>query len=552
MGNLDLKFYWAVFLRRLPYFLVIVAFLTAGAVTVAMILPPVYTSSASMLVEPQQITGDLAQSTVPLNPYEQAQIIEQRLMTRANLLALANRIGMYADVQPPMSTNAMVSDIAQRITFIGFTPDVSRAPDTPGATIIGVSFDGPTGEYANKGANELVNLVLEENVKLRTGRANDTLEFFQSEVDRLSKALDAQGEKISKFKTENFQALPDSLNDRRSQQLLQQQRLLTLEQQESDLNNQRSTVVWVFERTGRSSATAQLSPEETQLTAMQNDLVQQRTIYAPSSPQIRILEGRVAALQKVVDDQRAARTVPGPDGQPAQPASELDVELAPIDAQLKFIAENKAMIQKTLDDLDASIQATPANEQVLDGLQRELDNLQSQYNAAVANVGQAQVGERIEVLSKGERFSLIEQPNLPGGPSSPNRKLIAAAGMLGGVVAGLGFILLMELLNHSIRRPVELTTKLGIEPFATLPYIRSPGEVRRKRTIIAGTLALIAVALPAVLFAVQTYYMPLDVLMEDALAKVGVASAPPVTPDAAPGTAPAPETAAPAAAPAGP
>ena len=111
MGNLDLKFYWAVFLRRLPYFLVIVAFLTAVAVTVAMILPPVYTSSASMLVEPQQIPGELAQTTVPVNPYEQAQIIEQRLMTRANLLALAKRIGLYADIDPPMSANAMVSDI---------------------------------------------------------------------------------------------------------------------------------------------------------------------------------------------------------------------------------------------------------------------------------------------------------------------------------------------------------------------------------------------------------------------------------------------------------
>jgi polysaccharide chain length determinant protein (PEP-CTERM system associated) len=553
MGNLDLKFYWAVFLRRLPYFLVIVAFLTAGAVTVAMILPPVYTSSASMLVEPQQIPGELAQTTVPVNPYEQAQIIEQRLMTRANLLALANRIGMYEGVDPPMSANAMVSDIAQRITFIGFTPDVTRAPDTPGATILGVSFDGPTAEYANKGANELVNLVLEENVKLRTGRANDTLEFFQSEVDRLAKALDAQGDKISKFKTEHFQALPDSLADRRNQQLLQQQRLLALEQQESDLKNQRATVVWVFERTGRSSATAQLSPEETQLTQMQNELVQQRTIYAPSSPQIRILEGRVAALQKVVDDQRAARSVPGPDGKPAAPASELDVELAPIDSQLKFIAENKAMVEKTLADLDASIQATPANEQVLDGLQRELDNLQNQYNTAVANVGQAQVGERIEVLSKGERFSLIEQPNLPGKPSSPKRKLIAAAGMLGGVVAGLGFILLMELLNHSIRRPVELTARLGIEPFATVPYIRSPGEVRRKRTIIAGTLALIAVALPAVLFAVQTYYMPLDVLMEDALARVGIVPDPDAVPEVViPGAGAAPEAAAPAAAPASP
>ena len=104
---------------------------------------------------------------------------------------------------------------------------------------------------------------------------------------------------------------------------------------------------------------------------------------------------------------------------------------------------------------------------MLAGLERELTNTQNQYNAAVANVGQAQVGERIEVLSKGERFSLIEQPNMPRNPSSPNRKLIAAAGMVGGIGAGLGLIVLMEMLNHSIRRPVDLTAKLGIEPFAT-------------------------------------------------------------------------------------
>ena len=85
MDKLDLKFYWSVFLRRLPYFLVVLALLTAIGITVAMILPPVYRSSASMLVEPQQIPGDLAQSTVPVNPFEQVQIIETRLMTRANL-----------------------------------------------------------------------------------------------------------------------------------------------------------------------------------------------------------------------------------------------------------------------------------------------------------------------------------------------------------------------------------------------------------------------------------------------------------------------------------
>ena len=49
-----------------------------------------------------------------------------------------------------------------------------------------------------------------------------------------------------------------------------------------------------------------------------------------------------------------------------------------------------------------------------------------------------------------------------------------------------------------------------------MPYIRTPGEVRRKRMIVAGILALIAVAIPAILFAIQTYWMPLDLLFRHA------------------------------------
>ena len=159
-----------------------------------MILPPVYRSSASMLVEPQQIPGELAQSTVPVNPFEQVQIIEQRLMTRANLLALADRIGLYADRAASSRPAPWSTDMRERIEFIGFAPDVTRGPQTPGATIIGVAFDGADArEFANKGANELVNLVLEENVKLRTGRADDTLQFFEAEVDRLSGELERRG-----------------------------------------------------------------------------------------------------------------------------------------------------------------------------------------------------------------------------------------------------------------------------------------------------------------------------------------------------------------------
>jgi uncharacterized protein involved in exopolysaccharide biosynthesis len=511
MPDIDLKFYLAVFLRRLPYFLVVAALVSAMGVTLAAILPPAYRSQASILVEPQQIPGDLAQATVEVNPFEQAQIIEQRIMTRENLVGLAERIGLYAD-QPEMTANGMAGDIAGRIEFIGFTPDATQMRGLPGATILGVAFTAPTPDFALKGANELVNLVLQENVRLRTDRAGDTSEFFQAEVERLAAAIEVQSAKIAELKTANVDALPDSLNARRAQQQREQERLLALEREEAALRNQRATVVWVFERTGRAGTIA-LSPEEQELESLRSQLIQQRAVYAPSSPQVRILESRIAALQGLVDEQRASRAVPGADGAPAAPASELDVELAPIDARLAFIAEEKASIAATLAEIDASIQATPANEMALGGLERELATLTTQYQNTVARLGQATVGERIEVLAKGERFTLIEPPTAPGSPSEPNRPLIAGAGVVGGVGLGFALVLFLELINRSIRRPVEIAERLGAAPFATIPYIRTQRERRWKRSVLWGALLLIVVGIPLALGLVHVLYQPLDALL---------------------------------------
>lgn len=536
MPNIDLKFYVAVFLRRLPYFLVIATLVAAVAVTLAAILPPTYRSSASMLVEPQQIPGELAATTVEVDPYEQAQIIEQRIMTRDNLLDLADRIGLYADADPPLPALAIIGDMRSRIEFIGFEPDVTVERDIPGATIIGVAFAAPTAEFAVKGANELVNLVLQENVRLRTDRAGDTSSFFQAEVERLGAEIERQSARIAEMKTANVDALPDSLDARRAQQQVEQERLLALEREEAALRNQRATVVWVFERTGR-SATVELSPEEEELEALASELRQKRAIYAPTSPPIRLLETRIAALESLVAEQRSARATPDANGNVAPALSDLDVELAPIDARLDFIQQEKALIEATLGELAASIQATPNNEMLLAGLERELASLEAQYEAAGANLGQAAIGERIEVLSKGERFSLIEPPTEPTEPDSPNRVLIASAGVLGGGLLGLGFVLLLEALNRSIRRPAEIAERLGAQPFATIPYIRTRAERRWKRGAILGVLLGIVVAIPLGLLAVHTFVRPLDSLL------IGLEEQPPelapeLAPEPAPGAAP--------------
>ena len=149
----------------------------------------------------------------------------------------------------------------------------------------------------------------------------------------------------------------------------------------------------------------------------------------------------------------------------------------------------------------------------LDTLQRDYANVRVQYDLAVANRARAETGDTIEALAKGQRISIIEQAIAPRAPESPPRPIVAAAGIGAGLVLGLGLVVLLELMNKAIRRPAELTARLGITPFGTLPLIRTKAEILRRRLIIAAAFALVLVVLPAALWFVQTRIMPLDQLL---------------------------------------
>ena len=131
--------------------------------------------------------------------------------------------------------------------------------------------------------------------------------------------------------------------------------------------------------------------------------------------------------------------------------------------------------------LTKSIDATPGNETVLNSLERNRTNVQTQYNAAIARLAEASTGEQIEVLAKGPRFSLVEPATPPERALSPNRRRIAALGVVGGIGLGLGFIVLLEMLNKTIRRPVDLVQMFQAQPLATIPYIWTASEVRAGR-----------------------------------------------------------------------
>ena len=110
----------------------------------------------------------------------------------------------------------------------------------------------------------------------------------------------------------------------------------------------------------------------------------------------------------------------------------------------------------------------------------------------------------------------------PSEPTKPDRLKIAVGGSGLGVLAGLGLIILLEFLNTTARRPEDIVSKLGITPLTTIPYIqtRSQRFWRRGGKILIVLAILIGV--PLAVFALHTFYLPLDLLAEKVMNKLGV------------------------------
>ena len=522
---MDLKFYLSLFWRRLPYFLILLAIGSAIGVTLATVLPPVYVARAVLIVESQQIPDELAATTVETQATEQLQIIQQRILTRNSLLDMANRLQIYGAADGQQATrlpaDEIVEDLRRRIGIIttGGTA-ANRGPVQ--ATIVNVSFEASTAAMSATVANEVVTLILKENVEIRTNVAGQTLEFFTQDVARLDQELATLGGRILEFQEANLEALPDSLDFRRSQQAAAQERLLQLEREVSVLRDRRDRLVSLYETTGQVVDTvpaAAMTPEQRQLQSLRDELTNALAVLSPTNPRVKMLEAQIAALEGRVAAQLAAGGTISNDG---VQLSAFDLQLADIDGQLEFLASQKLQIETTMAALQQSIEATPGNAIALDTLQRDYANVRVQYDLAVANRARAETGDTIEALAKGQRISIIEQAIAPRAPESPNRPIVAAAGIGAGLVLGLGLVVLLELMNKAIRRPAELTARLGITPFGTLPLIRTKAEILRRRLIIAAAFALVLVVLPAALWFVQTQIMPLEQVLDQLLARFGL------------------------------
>ncbi|MBW4656740.1 MAG: hypothetical protein KME20_27395 [Kaiparowitsia implicata GSE-PSE-MK54-09C] len=490
LSNIEFRFYLWLFIRRFPLFLIAAVVVGTAGVALTLLWPTSYQATAKILVESPQIPTELAKSTVPTGAAEQFQIIQEDVLSRQNVLALANQFAIY-NGRTNMSESDVVDDMMRRLAI---QPTASGGGG--GATVYSISFRADWPDTAAALVNHLVTTILDKDVRIRTQRATDTVAFFSRETQRLDNDLQALEGNILAFKNENINALPDSVDFRRERQIAQQQRLLILQQDEVALRKRLSDL----QSGPLDTAATPLTPTEQSLLALRQSLFQQQALFSDDSPTITALRARIATLES---------EVVGSAGQSGAPRNARDIEIDSIDDRLEAIAAERQLIESSIEALDRSIAETPANETKLNALERDRQNVQAQYDSAVARLAEASTGQQIELLLKGERLSLIESAVPPQRSLGPSRSVLVLATFAAAMLAGLAAVITPELLNRKIRRPAEMIGRLQIVPFVTVPYIKrsmfNPARL--------GLRISILIAVPALLLALGTGDAPRNALI---------------------------------------
>ena len=546
-----------------------------GAI-VTFVWPTKYTSTAVILIEEPEVPEQLVQTTVTTFAAQQIQLINQRVMTSSNLAGIIEQFDLYADKRQYLPTLLLVSDVQEQVQMdlvnVELTdPASGRAVVDTIAFTVGFEHEDPM--TAQQVANELVSLYLEENVRSRTVQTAETSEFLGAEVERLDEEVKTLEKELADFKEANKDSLPeivqlklqilqrteDQLIDvRRQQQSIEESRIL-LNAQLAQVDKLAPTIlpdgqavvspesqIKALEtrlamyqgqyspdhpdvvRTKReldamraqTGITADLSDATAALTAARTDLAKARETYTADHPEVQKLQRLVSNLESSVV---TARDEADALVQPDNPAYiQITAQLSQLDADEIALAQTERELRNRVAEIEANALKGPRVEQELLALQRQLQTATQRYVAMRERQFSAEIGEALESQSKGERFVLVEPPQLPLQPSSPNRPATLILLLLLAPALGLGMIQVKEATDNSVWTSKDIELVQGAAPIASIPLIMNAADKAHRRKIRLLVYAGIPTAIILMAVVIHFAVRPLDLVWYTAVRQLGL------------------------------
>jgi succinoglycan biosynthesis transport protein ExoP len=186
-------------------------------VALAFLLPPSYRSTATILIEEQEIPSDIVRSAITSYADQRIETIKQQVMTRSTLWKIIEQYGLYSSLRENSPTEEVLERFTKdiRVDVINAKVIDKRTQSPSQATIaFTLTYEGESPDITQKVANELTSLFLGENLKSRERHANETTSFLKRESEQLAQKIGALESQLATVKQKADGALPEltSLN----------------------------------------------------------------------------------------------------------------------------------------------------------------------------------------------------------------------------------------------------------------------------------------------------------------------------------------------------
>ena len=502
--------------RRVLVMLVTFIVVVATVSAFALLLPPVYQSSGTILIESQQISKDIIASSVSGYVNERIQVIKQRVMTRENLLRIMKKYNLFHDKNESRVTSELIYDLRKRINI-----ELQGGSGRGAKTIaFSISFEDRYAELAYGVTNELVTLFLDENIKSRVESATETTKFLSQEAKRLKTDLEKMESLVAAYKQEHAGSLPQNLSLKTSILQRTELSLANLDREYKATENELKRLE--RELTAAKSGLDVIETPVSRLKQLKAEYRQASANYKDTHPTIRALKRKIGMLEKGEVSEEDIATPATETGVLINNELVLKIEtlVGTANDRLKSIESQRKPMRKKITRYEKQIIKTPQVELGLSSLLRDHNSARKKYEEIQAKQLTAQVAENLEGENKSERFSLIDPPLLADKPIKPNRVKIFMLGLVMAFAAAGGLAFLLEILNQRIRGKGALTAVLGYRPLVEIPYITTTAEHVRRKLLIKKSLIGFAIFIVVTLITVHFAYMELDLLFYKILARL--------------------------------
>ncbi|HEB90827.1 MAG TPA: hypothetical protein ENI85_14735, partial [Deltaproteobacteria bacterium] len=417
----------------------LIALIAGGVILVtfwvAMALPNLYQSSATILVEPQSVDESLVDSGVretSLN--DRLGLMTAEILSRARLSKIITELDLYPEEHEDMQRFEVVDLMRSYVNVEPVFSELEGRQRNRDQTFntFRIVFSHEDKQIAKEVAQRIANDFINANINSRTEITKKSLEFMSDALTDLSEQLARVENEIAEVKAENAGRLPEEFeaNQRMLQfamgDLRDAQRIYDGAVSDASYwKNQALTAFSMSSPNDQTSPTYRLRSLEIERgSLMARGFTEKHPDVVRVESEIEIVKSQIA---EAGEDEDAPKSFGEQNARAEQGRAE---------ARAAAASEDITRLRRTIADLEERLAATPAVAERLDALSRRYDHLARSYQDFSDRLQQAGVQADLERRQLGEKFRILEPAEMAPEPSSPNRILLLSLGAILGLALG--------------------------------------------------------------------------------------------------------------------